>query len=388
MKKYLLLFFLLLSILNIGYSQVGIGTITPSDASILDVNGTVDGGVTYGGLMPPRIPTETERATINPQVADAGLLIFLQRTGCLQLWTGSNWRDIFCSSTVVDFTEPTQTLFEGVGGIDFQFNIEDPSLTEPITFFITASSFDDLDESTGVTITIPAGVSTFTATDVFTITDDAIQETAEDVLFTISNLTGGQGEISIGDINPQTVTIIDNDTQVFDAWINEFHYDNSGVDTNQFVELAGIIGANFSYRITLYNGSGSPYRAWGGTNNDLINDNGNGYGFLIRTIPSNGNFENGSGAIALSLNGTLVQFISYGGSPITATTAATFISNDAAGMTTTEDIGIQQTGDSTLDPAGASLQLTGPGRTYGDFTWIRTQMSTQLSENTGQTISN
>lgn len=30
----------------------------------------------------------------------------------------------------------SQTLFEGVGGIDFQFTVEDPSSTDPITFLL------------------------------------------------------------------------------------------------------------------------------------------------------------------------------------------------------------------------------------------------------------
>lgn len=384
LNRFLFIAFLVFNHLVVN-SQVGVGTDTPANSSMLHISGTTD-GVNYKGLMPPRIPSVTERATINPAVADAGLLIFLQSTGCLQIWTGSNWRDIYCSNSSVEFTVSTQVLFEGVGGIDFQFTIEDPSSTDPITIFITPSSFDDLDETAGVTITIPAGVTSFTATDVFTITDDAVEETSEDVVFTISNPTGGQGTISIGTINPQTVTIVDNDTQLLDLWINEFHYDNNGVDTNQFVELAGIANTNLSYQISLYDGSGSVYRSWSASGVSLADTNGNGYGFITRTVPVSNNFENGRGAIALSLNGTVVQFISYGG-VVTAGTGGFFGTNIAAGMTST-DIGIQQTGDPTLDPAGASLQLTGAGRTFGDFTWIRTQMSTQGAENTGQTISN
>ncbi|KEZ93176.1 hypothetical protein [Nonlabens ulvanivorans] len=367
-------------------SQVGVGTDTPANSSMLHISGTTD-GINFKGFMPPRIPSEVERNTINPEIADAGLLIFLQSTGCLQIWTGSNWRDIYCSNSIVDFTNASQTLFEGVGGIDFQFDIEDPSSTQSLTFLISASSYTDLDESTGVTITIPPGVTSFTATDVFTITDDAVEETSEDVIFTISNLTGGQGTPSIGTTNPHTVTIVDNDTQLLDLWINEFHYDNNGVDTNQFVELAGIANTNLgTYEVALYNGSGNAYRYWSNSNTSLADTNGNGYGFITITIPENNNFENGIGAIALSLNGSVVQFISYGG-VVTASNSNTFGINIAAGMTST-NIGIQQTGDATLDPAGASLQLTGAGRTFGDFTWIRTQMSTRGAENTGQTISN
>ena len=41
------------------------------------------------------------------------------------------------------------------------------------------------------------------------------------------------------------------------VFINEIHYDNSGTDVNEFIEIAGPAGTNLAeYSIVLYNGSG------------------------------------------------------------------------------------------------------------------------------------
>ncbi len=80
------------------YSQVGIGTTTPSPASMLEVSSTSDEGDTYAGFMPPRVPNIVARNLINVALSDAGLIIFLNSSGCLQFWTGTDWENIKCST--------------------------------------------------------------------------------------------------------------------------------------------------------------------------------------------------------------------------------------------------------------------------------------------------
>ncbi len=114
------------------YGQVGIGTINPSPASMLEVSSTSDGGLTYKGLMPPRVPNVSARNAINPVVADMGLLIFVESTKCLQIWSGTEWLDVKCFSDVVippgpvllgkqDFeatpSSPVLPLFSATGGL-------------------------------------------------------------------------------------------------------------------------------------------------------------------------------------------------------------------------------------------------------------------------------
>ncbi len=81
-------------------AQVGIGTTTPAVSSMLDVSSSADGGLTFKGLMPPRVPTILNRNAINPGPTDRGLLVFVRENRCLQIWNGTAWEDIHCLNTV------------------------------------------------------------------------------------------------------------------------------------------------------------------------------------------------------------------------------------------------------------------------------------------------
>ncbi len=95
MKKVILLFCFGFTMGNV-FGQVGIGTISPTNSSMLEVSSTSDGGLTYKGLMPPRVITSSERDLINPSLNDGGLVIFVESIGCLQIWNGINWENIYC----------------------------------------------------------------------------------------------------------------------------------------------------------------------------------------------------------------------------------------------------------------------------------------------------
>lgn len=81
------------------FSQVGIGTTNPSSASMLEVSSTSDGGTTYKGFMPPRVPDVAARDAIAPAASDVGLTVYVMSTGCLQIWDGAGWEDIHCISS-------------------------------------------------------------------------------------------------------------------------------------------------------------------------------------------------------------------------------------------------------------------------------------------------
>lgn len=83
------------------FGQVGIGTTTPSSASMLEVSSSSDGGATYGGFMPPRVSTVIERDAINPTETDAGLLVFVKSIRCLQIWNGVSWDNVKCTSSPI-----------------------------------------------------------------------------------------------------------------------------------------------------------------------------------------------------------------------------------------------------------------------------------------------
>ena len=158
------------------------------------------------------------------------------------------------------------------------------------------------------------------------------------------------------------------------VFINEIHYDNTGTDAGEFIEVAGPAGTNLTgWRIELYNGAGGA-RYDNDPLSGVIPSQQGGYGTVSISYPVNG-IQNGNpdGIALIDPSGTVVQFLCYGG-----TFAAT--SSTALGLTCT-DIGVAE-GSGT--PVGHSLQLQGSGTTYGDFTWAGPIANTQNSPNTGQ----
>ena len=144
------------------------------------------------------------------------------------------------------------------------------------------------------------------------------------------------------------------------VWINEIHYDNTGNDVNEFIEIAGRAGTNLGsgYELFLYNGSTANM---GGTYlnvplTGVIPNLSNGYGTIAFLIPG---IENGpSDGIAFVKGGTVLQFLSYEG-------VMTAIGGPANGMVST-DIGVSETGNEAI---GQSLRLFGNGTVYANFTW-------------------
>jgi hypothetical protein len=156
-------------------------------------------------------------------------------------------------------------------------------------------------------------------------------------------------------------------------WINEIHYDNSGTDTNEGVEVAIPSGYSCAglLQVVPYNGSnGQSYAT-----TDVILTGGttsNGVTFYWVTIAG---LQNGApDGLALVCNGNLIQFLSYEGS-----FAAT---NGPANGVTSTDIGVLEGNGTTTQ----SMQLQGVGCQYSDFTWASNISSTNGSLNNGQTI--
>jgi DNA/RNA endonuclease G (NUC1) len=124
---------------------------------------------------------------------------------------------------------------------------------------------------------------------------------------------------------------------VGDALISEIHYDNSGTDTNERVEIEGPQGLNVTgWSLVLYNGSnGQTY----GTINltGVIPNLCEGRGVLTFAGPAGGIQNGAPDAIALVKPGNVVvEFLSYEG-VLTAT-------NGVANGMTSVDIGVEQTG--------------------------------------------
>ncbi|HAC65731.1 MAG TPA: endonuclease [Cyanothece sp. UBA12306] len=188
-----------------------------------------------------------------------------------------------------------------------------------------------------------------------------------------SNWTGSDSTRQ--NIPTDSFTITDNDNGGTTVFINEIHYDNSGSDVGEFIELAGSAGTNLDgWSIVLYNGNnGSVYNTIDLTGNTFTDQN-NGFGFVSVFISG---IQNGSpDGIALVDNETnVVQFLSYEGS-------LTAIGGPADGLTST-DIGVSE---SSSTPIGFSLQLTGTGSQAEDFTWTSPAIETPDAVNNGQSF--
>ena len=167
------------------------------------------------------------------------------------------------------------------------------------------------------------------------------------------------------------------------VFINEIHYDNSGGDLNEGVEIAGPAGTNLAgWTLEFYNGSnGDLYNsiALFGT----IDDEGaSGYGALSYPLAGiqNGGAPEGDGIALIDASSNIVQFLSYEGS-FTADADNGGIAG-AAGASTT-DIGVAESGGTT---STQSMQLQGTGELYTDFTWAADIAQSFEDINAGQTF--
>lgn len=141
-------------------------------------------------------------------------------------------------------------------------------------------------------------------------------------------------------------------------YINEFHYDNTGADQFEYVEIAGVAGSDLSgWHLDFYNGTnGRVYASW--SLSGLIDDEGAGFGAL--SFSGSAGLQNGpNDAIALVDSfGALRQFISYEGSLVGTEGAANGIAS--------QNIGLTENGST---PVGYSLQLSGVATDSEGFSW-------------------
>ena len=155
-------------------------------------------------------------------------------------------------------------------------------------------------------------------------------------------------------------------------FINEIHYDNTSSDTNEGIEIAGTEGVNLDgWSLELYNGNnGSVYKRESLTG--TIPNQDDGFGTLFFPIAD---IQNGApdGMALVDDSSKVVQFLSYEG-------ALTATGGSANGLTS-ENIGVSE---SNSTPIGYSLQLSGTGNSYGEFTWTNASASTFDQVNTNQ----
>ncbi|MEW5988166.1 MAG: hypothetical protein AB1791_16175, partial [Chloroflexota bacterium] len=135
------------------------------------------------------------------------------------------------------------------------------------------------------------------------------------------------------------------------VFINEIHYDNTGTDSGEAIEVAGPAATDLTgWTIVLYNGSGGASYdtdSLSGT----IPDQQSGFGTVVLNYPSNG-IQNGApdGVALVDASSTVIQFLCYEGT-------FTAVGGPADGQTCV-DIGVSESGTGAV---GNSLQLAGTG---------------------------
>jgi subtilisin-like proprotein convertase family protein/endonuclease/exonuclease/phosphatase family metal-dependent hydrolase len=162
-------------------------------------------------------------------------------------------------------------------------------------------------------------------------------------------------------------------------WINELHYNNSGTDTNEGIELAGKAGIVLTnYAIYRYDGQSQKVDSTNFLSGTMKYESC-GFGSVwISYADVVGGLENDRSGLALVLRGTqVVHFISYDGSFVAS-------NGPAVGLTST-DIGVNET--NPVPPIGQTLQLTGSGTNFMNFTWTGPVAGSTGTLNSGQSIS-
>jgi len=294
-------------------------------------------------------------------------------------WVGID--DIVVSSSQASATTPGAlsindvTVTEGDSGtVDAVFTVTRSGGSDgPVdaTWTINFGTADAADLAGGsLTGTVHFADSQTTATITIPVSGDTAIEANETFAVVLSDPTGGATLLDASG----TGTILGDDMpSPLNVFINEFHYDNAGTDVNEFVEIAGLAGTDLTgWSLVLYNGNGgAAYGTY--ALSGLLADSSNGFGFVKVLTPG---IQNGSpdGFALVDNFGRVIQFLSYEGE-MTAT------SGPAAGMTST-DVGVSQTNAAT----GLTLQLTGTGSSYADFTWSTDVPNTEAAVNGGQTF--
>lgn len=158
------------------------------------------------------------------------------------------------------------------------------------------------------------------------------------------------------------------------AFINEIHYDNTGIDSGEYVEIVSDGNIDLTnWSLLLYNGkNGTVYNSFKFDSWSYVNTNAQ---FDLYTIETVG-IQNGSSDGLVLFDGTdIIQFLSYEG---------VFTANSGIAKSFTSiDIGVAELSNT---PVGLSLQLTGAGTGYSDFTWGTSQLSTFGLLNIGQEL--
>jgi hypothetical protein len=163
------------------------------------------------------------------------------------------------------------------------------------------------------------------------------------------------------------------------AWFNEIHYNDYGTDTNEFIEVVILDAGGYNladFGVVLYNGNNGESYSTITLDEFTEGETINSFTLFYYMYETNG-IQNGEpDGMALVYNEEVIygQWLSYEGT-------FTAVDGPAAGMTSV-DIGVMEDGEEE----GLSLQLSGTGSTYVEFSWQLPAAETHGQPNNGQSF--
>ena len=247
-----------------------------------------------------------------------------------------------------------------------ELTVADVSLAENTTDVTTATAFDvdgdavtfllSGEDAARFALDPVTGVLSFIEAPDYEAPADADGDNVYDVTITA---TDG----SLSDSADIRITVTDEEEGPPPEYrINELHYDNAGADVGEFVEIRVTAGADVSsLALELYNGNGGAVYGMFTMPAAPASSDGTWDYYVLDTS----GLQNGApDGLALSLNGALIEFLSYEGS-------FAGVGGAADGVAST-DLGVSEPGDT---PVGFSLQRNDDG------TWRGPEAETRGAEN-------
>lgn len=223
---------------------------------------------------------------------------------------------------------------------------------------------------TGITVTFPEGNTASASGSKAVKVDVPAGTTAGTYTVTVTG-TGSGGET---DTVTFTVKVTASVVVGPQPWINEIHYDNTGADSGEAIEV--VVPDAYTptdLKVVLYNGGDG--KAYGTPTTPTFVKSVGAYKIYTVTYPSNGIQNGGPDGVALCDGSTVLQFLSYEG-------AFKAVDGCAINVNST-NIGVSEAGTEAL---GNSLRLSGTGSKYSDFTWNAPALATFGDVNTDQTL--
>ncbi|SEW02052.1 Chitin binding Peritrophin-A domain-containing protein [Chryseobacterium wanjuense] len=252
--------------------NIGIGTVSPANSAILELNAT------NKGFLPPRLTT-AQRDALNPK--PAGLMVYNVNTNCMEFWNSASWVST-CAITAPPVGVVT-TL--NCGGATHNGTI----LTGTNASVSSVIPYDGGNGGTygGQTIA-STGVTGLTAT----LTAGNFDNGAGSLTYTITGTPSGAGTANfVINIGGQACTLSRTVSAAPGSVLNL----NCGGATNNGTLTSETLAAGVSSIISYTGGNG-------GTHNGQV-VNSTGVVGLTATLAA-GNFANGSGNLTYTITGT------------------------------------------------------------------------------------